>query len=121
MTMKLLIVEDSHAVSDRLRRIFAELPGVRVEAARTVRQGLEHWQAFRPEVVVLDLQLPDASGLDLLEQIKREEPATRVLIFSNHAFYRKRCLAGGADCFFDKSMDFDALLTTVRIFAEVRA
>lgn len=118
--MKLLIVEDSQPVSERLRTTFSEVPGLQTEIATDVRQGIARFRELGPEMVVLDVQLPDGSGLDVLEIIKQERPATRVLMFSNHAFYRKRCVAEGADYFFDKSMDFEVLASTVRALVEVR-
>ncbi len=119
--MKLLIVEDSRPVSERLRAIMANLPGVQAEVAGDLRQGTARFRELKPEMVILDVQLPDGSGLDLLETIKHERPATRVLMFSNYALYRKRCVAEGADYFFDKPMDLESLTATVRRIAEVGA
>ena len=76
--MKLLIVEDSRPVSERLRAIMASLPGVQAEVAGDLRQGTARFRELKPEMVILDVQLPDGSGLDLLETIKHERPATRV-------------------------------------------
>jgi DNA-binding response OmpR family regulator len=121
MTMKLLIVEDSQPVCERLRAMFSGLPGLQTEVAGDVRQGTARFRETKPEMVILDVQLPDGSGLDLLGVIKQEQPATRVLMFSNYTLYRKRCVAEGADYFFDKSMDIESLTATVRQLAEVRA
>ena len=79
------------------------------------------FRELEPEMVILDVQLPDGSGLDLLGTIKQERPNTRVLMFSNYALYRKRCVAEGADDFFDKPMDLERLTATVRQFAEAAA
>ncbi len=119
--MKLLIVEDSRPVGERLRTIMASLPGVQAEVAGDLRQGTMRFRELEPEMVILDVQLPDGSGLDLLGTIKQERPNTRVLMFSNYALYRKRCVAEGADDFFDKPMDLERLTATVRQFAEAAA
>lgn len=119
--MKLLIVEDSRPVSERLRAILACLPGVQAEVAGDVRQGTARFRELKPEMVILDVLLPDGSGLDLLGVIKQEQPATRVLMFSNYTLYRKRCVAEGADYFFDKTMELESLTATVRQLAEVSA
>jgi len=121
MTMKLLIVEDSQPVCERLRDIFSRLPGLQTEVAGDIREGKARFLESKPEMVILDVQLPDGSGLDLLGVIKQEQPATRVLMFSNYTLYRRRCVAEGADYFFDKSMDLDSLTSTVRRLAEVSA
>lgn len=119
--MKLLIVEDSQPVRNRLRAILARLPGVQTEVAEDVRQGTARFRELKPEMVILDVLLPDGSGLDLLEVIKQEQPATRVLMCSNYTLYRKRCVAEGADYFFDKTMELESLTATVRRLAEVGA
>lgn len=119
--MRLLIVEDSQVICDRLLAIFSELTNLQMDVARGVRQGELCFRETRPEMVILDVQLPDGNGLDLLEVIKQVQPATRVLMYSNHALYRKRCVAEGADFFFDKSMDIERLAMTVRDLAIVRA
>lgn len=116
--MKLLIVEDSQPVRDRLHSLFSEMQGLETVVAANLEQAVASFRQLAPEVVLADIQLPDGSGLDLLGIVKRERPHTRVLMISNHAFYRKRCLAEGADHFFDKSMDLEAMATTVRTLSE---
>lgn len=112
--MKLLIVEDSRPTRKRLESLLAELPGLHIRAEATFRDGVAGLVEFQPDVVLLDIQLPDGSGLDLLGIVKRERPAATVLILSNHEFYRKRSLAEGADGFFDKTMEFDLMLKALR-------
>lgn len=119
--MKLLIVEDSQPVRNRLRAILSSLPGVQAEEAADIRQGTARFRELAPEMVSLDVLLPDGSGLDLLGVIKQERPATRVLMFSNYTLYRKRCVAEGADYFFDKTMELESLTSTVRQLAEASA
>lgn len=119
VTMKLLIVEDSKAVSERLRDILSGLPGVQAEVAGDVCQGMAQFRESKPAIVILDVHLPDGSGLDLLGVIKQEQPSTLVLMFSNYTLYGKRCMAEGADYFFDKTMDLERLAATVRHLTEV--
>lgn len=111
--MRLLIVEDSPLISSRLLRAFCRLPALDSEIADRLGLALERFRLLQPELVILDFELPDGNGLDLLQTIKRERPATRVLMFSNHDFFRQRCTSRGADYFFDKSGEFDALTATV--------
>lgn len=117
--MMLLIVEDSPLVSRRLQLAFGRLPALETEVTDHLALALERFRALQPELVVLDIELPDGNGLDLLHTIKRERPATQVLMFSNHEFYRQRCTAEGADYFFDKSGEFEALTSTVQSLTEV--
>lgn len=115
--MKLLIVEDSELVADRLCQALAGIPGLSLALAggcASAGEQLRHWQ---PQMVILDISLADGNGFTLLRQIKREWPVMRVLMFSNHADYRPRCVGEGADAFFDKAMEFEALTATIRNLA----
>jgi two-component system OmpR family response regulator len=115
--MKLLIVEDSNLVSTRLQLAFAALAGLETEVVDRLGAARERFRAAQPELVILDIELPDGNGLDLLQTIKRERPATRVLMFSNHDFCRGHCQRLGADYFFDKSVEFEELALTVQSLA----
>lgn len=119
--MKLLIVEDSPQVSERLQAAFAPLAGVATRVAASAAAALAEFRSAPPAVVILDLQLPDGDGLAVLRTIKAERPATRVLIFSGHVAWRQRCQAAGAERFFDKASDFDDLLEAVRRLAAADA
>lgn len=116
--MKLLIVEDSKLVSSRLQLAFGKIAALETEIADRLGLALERFRTLQPEIVILDIELPDGNGLDLLQTIKRERPATRVLMFSNHDFFRQRCTIQGADYFFDKSWEFEALTSTVQSLEE---
>lgn len=111
--MKLLIVEDSTLVSRRLAAYFATLPQLEVAVAANAAAAIARFRAWRPDAAILDIGLPDGNGIALLKVFKRERPATRVLMFSNHAYCRASCLGAGADGFFDKADEFEALATSV--------
>jgi len=112
--MKLLIVEDSTLVGERLRAAFADLDSIEIAIAGSVAAGLARFIAWKPELAVLDVELPDGSGVELLRSFKRERPAMGVLMYSNYPVFRRRCEACGADAFFDKSIEFEDLLRRVR-------
>src|SRR5437764_4361434 len=70
MATLLLIDDDPDLLSDRVRHVFPA-PAHRGEIAQTGEQGLERVAAACPDVILLDLRLPDQSGLDVLRQIRR--------------------------------------------------
>jgi CheY-like chemotaxis protein len=86
-----------------------------VQSAELARQFLERTGAFKrmpkPDLVILDLHLPDASGYDVLRLIRRDERwrALPVTMLTAHGedVARARCLALGADAFHDKPCDDD--------------
>ena len=79
---KLLVIDDEPGVCYSFRRVFAA-EGVDVLTARTAAEGLELLRDQSPDVVVLDLQLPDRGGLDVLNQhsevVQAVEPAAQLV------------------------------------------
>lgn len=107
-----------------LRRLLAdaitEVDGVEVVAeAPDGRAALEGIERHAPSVVVMDLQMPGMGGLPALQALRQRGDTARVIVLTNHAgeTYRDACLAAGADHFFDKSRDMDAVLTVLRDWA----
>lgn len=115
--MKLLIVEDSELVAARLRETLAAIPQLAVAVAGSCAEARENLRSWQPQLVVLDIDLPDGNGLELLRRVKLDRPATCVLMFSNHMSFRRHCVERGADAFFDKAMEFEALADAVRALA----
>lgn len=116
--MKLLIVEDSALISSRLRVALADIMFLeKVVVADSYTDAVARFRQLLPEVAILDIQLPGGSGIELLRLIKEERPDTRVLMFSNHPYYRDFCEKAGAEAFYDKSADFEAITGRLRRLA----
>lgn len=108
--MNLFIVEDSIPVRERLVRTIEDLPGLAiVGTAEDVPAAIEGLTSFPPDALILDLQLPSGSGLQVLRAIRERLPRLRVIVMTNFAAepYRRASLAAGAEVFLDKSADFD--------------
>ena len=74
---RVLVIDDEQSIRHFVSRSLADA-GYEVATAGTGAEGLRLFRAEPADLVVLDLRLPDASGLDLLEQLKGEAPATPV-------------------------------------------
>jgi CheY-like chemotaxis protein len=74
-----LIVEDNDLVSGALRVLF-EQTGRRVSIAATVADAIAVASADRPDLMLIDLTLPDGNGLSILEALRREQRAPRVAV-----------------------------------------
>ena len=110
------MVDDGTRVRARIVAMLAAIPGVvAVFEAASVAEAVAVLAAHAPDVVVLDLHLRGESGLLLAPRVKQERPGALLLVLTNQSSeqHRRQCLALGADCFFDKSRDFDALVRTV--------
>ncbi len=115
--MKIFLTDDSLAIIDRLREMLSTLPGFQITGSATdAPEALRSIRNARPDAVILDLELPTGSGLDLLWSIKLEMPGTIVVVLTNHAFpqYRKKCVEAGADAFLDKSTQFTEVPQVLR-------
>lgn len=103
--LTVLVVEDSRFASEALR-LMCLRSGARIRRADCLRSARRHLQVYRPSVVIIDLGLPDGSGLDLIEELDRAEPRVGVLIaISGDDALQNSALAAGADGFLSKPME----------------
>jgi DNA-binding NarL/FixJ family response regulator len=114
--MKVLIIDDSELVCNRLRARLIEQGRVEVEEANQTGQAIEALRLGLPEVVILDLILPDGASFQLIRFAKSVDPGITVIVLTNYAFssYRRLALESGADYFFDKSSEFDQAFAVVQ-------
>ena len=83
MAHSVLLVEDEATLAKNIER-FLQREGFAVRAAATIREGRALLAAASPDVVLLDLSLPDGSGLDLLAEIRGAHPRTKVIVLTGH-------------------------------------
>lgn len=118
--MKILIVDDHAVVRQGVQRLLSSVPGASTFEAATGHEALNIARKENPDVIVLDINLEGASGLELLRRIRIENPAARVLMFSMHAepIYANRALKAGAYGYVCKSASAEELTTAVLRVAE---
>lgn len=123
VNLRVFLVEDSEAMRGMIRAALAEVPGVTpVGTAVDAGEALAAIAAAAPDVVLLDLQLATSSGLTVLAGLQRAAVTPRVIVLTNYPYpqYRERCLALGAEHFFDKSVEFEQALAVLRAWAAGR-
>jgi DNA-binding NarL/FixJ family response regulator len=113
--MKVLIVDDHAVVRQGVHRLLSSIPNMTIFEAATAHEALSLLRREGPDVVVLDINLEGASGLELLRRIKIERAASRVLMFSMHAepIYASRAIKAGASGYVCKSASSNDLVTAV--------
>ena len=113
--MRLLLIEDDPALQTTLHRAL-ERRGIGVSLCANGRLALAHWKSTQPDVVLLDLSLPDMDGLDVLAQARQSALATPVLILTARGTVGDRILGlnTGADDYLPKPFDLDELEARVR-------
>ena len=80
------------------------------------REALEHFRRHRPDITLMDLQMPEMSGIDAISAIRGEFPEARIIVLTTHAgdFQVSRAIKAGARAYLLKGMLRNELLETIR-------
>jgi len=111
----ILLIEDDFAIGKWLENRILELETIkslRWEMSST--DGLNSIYQNIPDIIILDLKLPDGSGIEVLKKIRKDKITSKVFVFSVNSELKKICLRYGADMFFDKSVDSEKLIESLK-------
>ena len=105
-----LVIDDDDAVRKTCVE-FLEARGHKTLSAATVGEGLRLFAQFRPAAVLLDLKLPDGTGIDVLRELQRQAPGTPVVVISGHGSVGEavEAMKVGATDFLEKPVSRDRL------------
>lgn len=114
-TIKILLIEDHPIVRDGCRRIFARRANFETTEASSAEAGAQANRRILPDVVILDLELPGASGLDMIPVLLADNPSARIVVFSMYeaGTFVAKALDSGARGYVTKNDDPDALLFAI--------
>jgi two-component system, NarL family, response regulator DevR len=115
--IRLLIVDDSEVVRTGLRTLLGIEPSIQVVGeAPSVATGVEAGATLKPDVVLLDIRLPDGTGIDACRQILKRSPDTRVLILTSviDDTIVDEAIRAGAHGYLLKEIDGRGLVTAIR-------
>jgi len=114
----LLVVEDEEPAR-RLLRAYLARRGYRVDEAASAREAMRAWEAHRPDLVLLDLGLPDLDGVEVIRRIRRDA-VTPIIVLSARGEERDKVagLEAGADDYLSKPFSIGEL--EARIHAVLR-
>lgn len=115
--IRALIADDHAVVRQGLKQILGDMPEMVVAGeATTGQEVLDKVRAETWDVVVLDISMPDRSGLDVLKQLRSERPKLPVLVLSMHSEdqYAMRVLKAGASGYLTKDSAPDELVKAIR-------
>ncbi|MBP2019016.1 DNA-binding NarL/FixJ family response regulator [Symbiobacterium terraclitae] len=121
MELRIMLVEDQTVVREGLRQLMESDPELKVVGeAATVAEAVAQAGRLRPDVILLDLKLPDGSGLDAARQILKgsDPPAIIVLSTYGDAALVKSALALGASGYIPKTASFAEIASAVRTAAQ---
>jgi len=119
--MKVLICDDHKIVRDGLKQILAQHENIRfIDEASKGSEVFDLMNEQAYDLLLLDISLPDQSGLDILQEVKRKWPQTYVLMLSMHPQeqYAIRALKYGASGYLTKDAAAEELMLAVKKIAE---
>lgn len=117
MTLRILIADDHAVMRQGLRALLSSAGDIEVVAeARTGREALARAIELAPDVVIMDVSMPELNGLEAARRLRERCPATRVVMLSMHADleYVYRAFAAGADGYLLKESAVDEIIAAVR-------
>ena len=115
--IKLLLIDDSEVVRAGLRTLLGIVPGLAVIGEATnVASGVEASGRLKPDVVLLDIRLPDGTGIDACRQILKRTPSVRVLILTSvlDDTIVDEAIRAGAHGYLLKEIDGRGLVNAIR-------
>lgn len=114
--LKVCIVDDAASIRVSLKKMLSSLDYIEIAGeADSVSSAVILLSKHNPDLTLLDLNLPDGSGYDILKLIKQSENPHKVIVLTNYSAenYKKRALKEGADHFFDKSTEFEKVVDVI--------
>jgi DNA-binding NarL/FixJ family response regulator len=115
--MKVLLVDDHRIVREGLKSLLAAQPDMQVVAeAADGRQAVQLAKEMAPDVVVMDVAMPQLNGIEATRQIAADEPGMKVVALSMHSDRRfvSEALKAGASGYVLKDGAFDELISAIR-------
>ena len=118
--IRVFIVDDHPVVSEGIRSLLINEEGITwVGHALTAKDCIDYIEKESVDVLLMDINLPDKSGIDLCAEIKKMKPSTMILALStlSQPSYINKMLANGANGYIFKSVGKEELLEAIRVVA----
>lgn len=114
--IKIAIVDDHAVVIDGLRNMLAAYPDL--EIVYTSQSGislLENLPSFKPDILLMDIQMPEINGIDLCKQVTRQYPEVNIIVFSSFddSSYVRQVFRAGAKGYLLKNAEKEAIVKAV--------
>jgi DNA-binding NarL/FixJ family response regulator len=116
-TIRILVVDDHHVVRQGLVALLSIMPEIEVVGqAADGPEAITLFRSLRPDVTLMDLQLPKLSGVEVIRRLRVDEPAARFIVLTTYDGDEDiyRALEAGAKAYLLKGMTVDELTTTIR-------
>jgi len=116
--IRVLVVDDQPRARQSLKTLLATCPQVKeVREAALAREAMRLIEESQPDVVLMDVQMPEMNGLQATRLVKAQWPQVKVIVLTLYAEYAAEARAAGADAFICKGDPAGKLLTTLMTVA----
>lgn len=114
---RILVVDDAPSVRDSLKWLIEDEPGLTmIGSASNGLEALQQTTSLDPDLVILDIELPDVDGFHVTRQLKAVSPSPIVILLSVHgdSQSRKRGFEAGCDAYVEKALGWPGLLSVIQ-------
>jgi DNA-binding NarL/FixJ family response regulator len=114
--MDILIADDSDLILMRLKDQLNACKDIRIVGMfRNGTDALNHMLHIKPDVAIIDIELPDLNGFEILREIRKVNGDIKIIVLTllSSDFYRKRAKQLGSDYFFSKTDQFQEVLGAI--------
>ncbi|MDZ7738553.1 MAG: response regulator, partial [Bacteroidales bacterium] len=112
--LKVTLIEDSLHIGEWIKENIETMEGLELaDWEKDGENAVSRVQEIKPDIIILDLNLPGMKGLDILQQLRSKSAKPLIIVFTINELARKKVLEMGADYFFDKALEDQDLLKTL--------
>ncbi len=119
--MKVIIADDSKLIRDRIAERVKQIDSVNVVAQTTNSfETIEEIKKHKPDVLLLDIRMPEGSGINVLKYIQKNKTKIVTIVVTNYPIiqYKNKCFELGTDYFYSKATEFDEVFKLVEKLAK---
>jgi two-component system, OmpR family, response regulator len=109
MKKKILIIDDEKDIGLLLKN-YLQRKEMQVTCTFSLQQGLETAKVFEPNVIFLDNNLPDGTGINEIRKIKEKYKQTKIILITAMNHLKEKAICEGADAFLVKPISFKAVM-----------
>lgn len=117
--MKIVIANDSYLMRERIKILLKDFENVSLAGETdNGKEALEMIIKLKPDLVILDIRMPELNGIELIKKIKELKLKSLICILTNYPYpqYKRKCLDEGADYFLSKTEDFEKINSIIHDF-----
>jgi DNA-binding NarL/FixJ family response regulator len=113
--IRILIVDDSHSFRKGMHALLAIQPEIEVAGeAPNGYVAMELIESLQPNLVLLDAQMPEVTGIEVARQIRSRWPQMKIILMTMYSDYRSKAIEAGADAFVTKGIPPEHILALIR-------